>query len=118
MSASLVASGVGAAHGSRTLFSGVDFVIAPGDVIGLVGVNGAGKSTLLRILAGERPADEGTVRLNPPDATVGYLPQERVGPRRRDGRRSSSPAAPASPPRSRDGRRGARRSADGVAGRR
>jgi ATPase subunit of ABC transporter with duplicated ATPase domains len=77
MSASLVAAGLGAAHGERTLFQGVDLVIAPGDVIGLVGVNGAGKSTLLRILAGERPADEGTVRLNPSEATVGYLAQDR-----------------------------------------
>jgi ATPase subunit of ABC transporter with duplicated ATPase domains len=77
MSASLVAAGLGAAHGERTLFQGVDLVIAPGDVIGLVGVNGAGKSTLLRILAGERPADEGTVRLNPSEATIGYLAQDR-----------------------------------------
>jgi ATPase subunit of ABC transporter with duplicated ATPase domains len=52
MSASLVASGIGAAHGERTLFSDVNVVVAPGDVVGLVGVNGAGKSTLLRILAG------------------------------------------------------------------
>jgi ATPase subunit of ABC transporter with duplicated ATPase domains len=77
VSASLVASGIGAAHGSRTLFADVDLVVAPGDVVGLIGVNGAGKSTLLRILADERAADTGTVRLNPPDATVGYLPQER-----------------------------------------
>ena len=77
MSASLVASGIGAAHGERTLFSDVDVVVAPGDVVGLVGVNGAGKSTLLRILAGLRAPDEGTVRISPPDATVGYLPQER-----------------------------------------
>ena len=34
------------------MFSDLDLVIAPGDVIGLVGVNGAGKSTLLRRLAG------------------------------------------------------------------
>ncbi len=79
MSTSLVASGVGALNGERTLFAGVDLVVAPGDVVGLVGVNGAGKSTLLRILAGERVADEGSVRLNPPDASVGYLPQERSG---------------------------------------
>ena len=78
MSASLIAAGLGAAHGERTLFQGVDLVIAPGDVIGLVGVNGAGKSTLLRILAGERPADEGTVRLSPAEATVGYLVQDRT----------------------------------------
>jgi ATPase subunit of ABC transporter with duplicated ATPase domains len=78
VSASLIVSGVGAVHGDRTLFTGVDLVVAQGDVVGLIGVNGAGKSTLLRILAGERAPDEGSVRLTPPDATIGYLPQERV----------------------------------------
>ncbi|MGV7591664.1 ATP-binding cassette domain-containing protein, partial [Mycobacterium kansasii] len=40
------------AYAHRTLFSGLDLVIAPGDVVGLVGANGAGKSTLLKLLAG------------------------------------------------------------------
>ena len=76
MSATLVARGLAAGHGVRVLFSDLDLVVAPGDVVGLVGVNGAGKSTLLRTLAGELPAGEGTVALSPPTATVGYLPQE------------------------------------------
>ena len=76
MSATLVAKGLEAAHGDRLLFSGLDLVAAPGDVVGLVGVNGAGKSTLLRMLAGVRPADAGTVTVSPPGATIGYLPQE------------------------------------------
>ncbi len=71
-----MAKGLGVGHGDRTLFQDLDLVVAPGDVVGLVGVNGAGKSTLLRTLAGLRRSDEGTVRLNPPDATIGYLPQE------------------------------------------
>ena len=78
MSASLVATGLGAGHGDRTLFSGLDVVVAPGDVVGLVGVNGAGKSTLLRILAGLRAAEQGSVKLSPSDAVVGYLPQEQT----------------------------------------
>ncbi|WP_420832081.1 ABC-F family ATP-binding cassette domain-containing protein [Nocardia huaxiensis] len=57
------------------LFSDLDLVLAPGDVIGLVGVNGAGKSTLLRMLA-DGNAPEGQITLSPPDATVGYLAQE------------------------------------------
>jgi ATPase subunit of ABC transporter with duplicated ATPase domains len=77
VSATLVAKGLAAGFGERVLFSGLDLVVAPGDVIGLVGVNGAGKSTLLRLLAGIVVPDEGTVRLSPPSANVGYLPQER-----------------------------------------
>ncbi|MEV7013101.1 ABC-F family ATP-binding cassette domain-containing protein [Streptosporangium sp. NPDC051022] len=77
MSATIVAKDLAAGHGDRALFSGLELVVAPGDVIGLVGVNGAGKSTLMRILAGLLPPEHGTVRLSPPTAVVGYLPQER-----------------------------------------
>jgi ATPase subunit of ABC transporter with duplicated ATPase domains len=76
VSATLVARGLAAGHGARVLFSGLDLVVAPGDVVGLVGVNGAGKSTLLRTLAGELPAEAGSVAVSPPTATLGYLPQE------------------------------------------
>ena len=76
MSATLQATDLAAGHGARVLFSGLDLVIAPGDVVGLVGANGAGKSTLLRLLAGELDPEDGKVALSPPDATVGHLPQE------------------------------------------
>ncbi|MFD8867484.1 ABC-F family ATP-binding cassette domain-containing protein [Streptomyces sp. NPDC059590] len=82
MTATLVAKDLAAGHGDRTLFSGLDLVVAPGEVIGLVGVNGAGKSTLLRLLAGLTDPEQGAVRLSPPHATVGHLPQE---PERRPG---------------------------------
>ncbi|AXB43097.1 ABC-F family ATP-binding cassette domain-containing protein [Amycolatopsis albispora] len=82
MSATLLARDLAAGHGDRVLFSGLDLVVAPGDVVGLVGANGAGKSTLLRTLAGLVPPEQGTIRLNPPSATVGHLPQE---PERRQG---------------------------------
>ncbi|GAA4843103.1 ABC-F family ATP-binding cassette domain-containing protein [Pseudonocardia benzenivorans] len=82
MSATLQATDLAAGHGARVLFSGLDLVVAPGDVVGLVGANGAGKSTLLRLLAGEDRPEEGSVALSPPDATVGHLPQE---PDRRPG---------------------------------
>ena len=73
----MIARDLAAGHGDRTLFTGLDLVVAPGDVIGLVGANGAGKTTLLRTLAGLLPVEAGSVTLNPPTATVGYLPQER-----------------------------------------
>src|SRR5690349_19062388 len=76
MSATIQARGVAAGHGDRELFSGLDLVVAPGDVIGLVGPNGAGKSTLLRVLAGQRAADAGTVTITPASAHVGFLAQE------------------------------------------
>lgn len=75
MSTTLHARGLAAGHGERTLFEDLDLILAPGDVIGLVGVNGAGKSTLLRMLA-DGHAPEGEITLSPPDATVGYLAQE------------------------------------------
>ncbi|MET0590715.1 MAG: ABC-F family ATP-binding cassette domain-containing protein [Naasia sp.] len=76
MSATLVAKGIAGGHGHRTLFDGLDLTVAPGDVIGVVGVNGAGKSTLLRILIGADEAQAGSVALAPADAFVGWLPQE------------------------------------------
>jgi ATPase subunit of ABC transporter with duplicated ATPase domains len=77
MSATMIVRDLASGHGDRPLFAGLDVVIAPGDVIGLVGVNGAGKTTLLRTLAGLIPAESGTISLSPPTASVGYLPQER-----------------------------------------
>jgi ATPase subunit of ABC transporter with duplicated ATPase domains len=64
------------AAGPRLLLAGVDLVLAPAARVGLVGPNGSGKSTLLRVLGGLRAPDGGHVRLAPPTATVGYLPQE------------------------------------------
>ncbi|MFE9325589.1 ABC-F family ATP-binding cassette domain-containing protein [Nocardia sp. NPDC052278] len=75
VSTTLHARGLSAGHGERTLFDDLDFTLAPGDVIGLVGMNGAGKSTLLRMLA-NRSTPTGSITLSPPDATVGYLAQE------------------------------------------
>jgi ATPase subunit of ABC transporter with duplicated ATPase domains len=72
----LRAEGLSAGHGDRVLFSDLDLTVAAGDVIGLVGANGAGKSTLLRLLAGLERPEAGRVRRSPPDASVGYLPQE------------------------------------------
>ena len=76
MTAQLVATGLGVSHGGRTLFSDLDLVVAPGDVIGLVGPNGAGKSSLLRLLAGVDRPETGAVAVAPPTASVGWLPQE------------------------------------------
>ena len=76
MSATVQATGLAAGHGDQVLFTGLDLVVAPGDVVGLVGANGAGKSTLLRLLAGLQMPQDGAVVRSPPDAAVGHLPQE------------------------------------------
>jgi ABC-type multidrug transport system ATPase subunit len=49
--------------GTRAALRGIDLVVAPGAVHGLLGPRGAGKTTLLRVLAGELAASAGTVRL-------------------------------------------------------
>lgn len=76
MTATLVAKGLAGGYAARTLFDSLDLTVAPGDVVGVVGVNGAGKSTLLRLLAGVDEPLAGTVSLAPTDAFVGWLPQE------------------------------------------
>ena len=49
--------------GDRTVIRDFTLRIQRGDRIGIVGANGAGKTTLLRLLTGELPPDEGSVRL-------------------------------------------------------
>jgi ATPase subunit of ABC transporter with duplicated ATPase domains len=59
--------------GARVLMSQVNFRVARGDKIGLVGRNGAGKTTLTKILAGDGQPDVGTVERI---GEIGYLPQD------------------------------------------
>jgi ATPase subunit of ABC transporter with duplicated ATPase domains len=61
--------------GAKTLLSNVDWMVGPGDRIGIVGGNGAGKSTLLRVLAGSQPLDGGEVRVGSTVRTA-FLSQE------------------------------------------
>ena len=73
----LTAHGLSKAFGDRVLFEDVALTVNQGDRVGVVGVNGCGKSTLLKILAGQEPADQGTIALRK-DASVAYLAQEPV----------------------------------------
>jgi len=75
MSTTLTISCLDVAFAARTLFRGLDLVLADGNVTAVVGANGSGKSTLMRTIVGELPVESGTIQLAPRDATIGWLPQ-------------------------------------------
>jgi D-xylose transport system ATP-binding protein len=53
--------GVSKRFGAVQALYQVDFSVAPGEVMALVGDNGAGKSTLIKCIAGIHPIDEGEI---------------------------------------------------------
>ncbi|MDP3449565.1 MAG: ATP-binding cassette domain-containing protein, partial [Anaerolineaceae bacterium] len=71
----LVVHHLSKSYGITPVLSNISFAINPGEKIALVGPNGCGKTTLLRILASQEYADSGSYQFNPPDLSVGYLPQ-------------------------------------------
>lgn len=58
------AKGIRKTYGNLTVLKGIDFTVARGEVVSLVGRSGSGKSTLLHILGTLDKADAGTVRIN------------------------------------------------------
>jgi ribose transport system ATP-binding protein len=54
-------SGIEKRYGAARALDGVDFSVARGERVGLIGHNGAGKSTLMQILAGAVTADAGRI---------------------------------------------------------
>ena len=82
----LVEQLIAAAPGNPApILRGVQFALAPGDVLAVVGPSAAGKTTLARLLVGLWPAQGGKVRLDGADihtwnkaelgVHLGYLPQ-------------------------------------------
>jgi ATP-binding cassette, subfamily F, member 3 len=68
-------SSAGKHFGSKVLFEDLNWLLTPGERVGLVGANGTGKSTLLKVLAGIEHLDEGS-RSAAKGITTGYLPQD------------------------------------------
>lgn len=57
------ATGLTLRRGSKVLLDETDFVVNPGERVGIVGKNGAGKSTLFALLLGKLDADAGTLQI-------------------------------------------------------
>lgn len=67
----LTGEGLAAERGGRSVFTGLGFTVAAGEMLAVTGPNGAGKSTLLRIVAGLLKPAAGKVRLDPePEAGI------------------------------------------------
>jgi len=72
--------GATAGFGGHPVIEHVDFRVAAGEFVGIVGPNGGGKTTLLRVILGLMPLRAGRVRVfgEPPTRgrrRVGYVPQ-------------------------------------------
>jgi urea transport system ATP-binding protein len=78
-----------AGYGRIPVLSGINFSMAEGQVVGVLGHNGMGKTTLLRTLIGQIPLTKGSIRFNGADisrlssfrrarAGVGFVPQGRA----------------------------------------
>ena len=75
--------GAAVAFGARTLWSGLDLDVAPGEFLAVLGPNGAGKSTFLRAVLGEQSLSAGTMSVvgrapGRGNRAVGYVPQQKT----------------------------------------
>lgn len=66
---------IGKQFGDKTVLKDFDYLMKPGDRIGIIGRNGAGKSTLLNLLAGRISPDEGELIVGQ-TVKVAYYTQE------------------------------------------
>ena len=78
----VLAQDVSLSYGDRTICSGIDLEVRPGDRIALTGPNGCGKTTLLRLILEEKDAAQGrtvsctgTFRLGS-GLVISYVPQD------------------------------------------
>src|SRR5207302_1159403 len=63
--------------GGLTALDGVDFLVRPGERVGLIGPNGSGKSTLVNCIAGTLRNEEGSIRFEGRDIR-GHAAHKRI----------------------------------------
>jgi len=71
--------------GARTLWSGLDLSVRPGEFLAVLGPNGSGKTSLLKTILGQQKLDSGEVRLEGSpirrgNRRIGYVPQQKLVP--------------------------------------
>jgi len=71
----LEVKGVSKRFGAVEALTHVDFDVAAGQVVALVGDNGAGKSTLIKAISGIQPGEEGRYFFNGEEVTI-HSPQD------------------------------------------
>lgn len=69
--------------GHRTLWSGLDLNVAPGEFLAVLGPNGSGKTSLLKVLLGLQPLSAGRASIagkpvRSGNDRVGYIPQQKT----------------------------------------
>lgn len=69
--------------GDRTLWSGVDLQVQPGEFIAVLGANGSGKTSLLKVILGKQQLSGGNIRFLGDPVTrgnrqIGYIPQQKL----------------------------------------
>ncbi len=74
----LEVAGLAVAYGRTEALRGVDFALASGETVCLLGANGAGKTTTLRALSGQVRPRAGSIRLDGTDL-AGMAPHRVVG---------------------------------------
>lgn len=72
----VVAEGVTKSMGDKLLVEGMDFILPPNAIVGIVGPNGAGKSTLFKMIVGEETPDDGVLTVGK-TVSLAYADQNR-----------------------------------------